>query len=165
MIPRWRRSWDDQTEDLPVDVLPCSNGEYIPPAADAASSGRSWRLADAETERWRRRLGHEPAPVRAHGGGDGHRPVGHRHGRRQPLRAASASPTTPTRPTPATSSTTARPGCETLQNLPGEFIFDVQSHHVDPDGLWRVNNPAIHAFFAAIWPQSSAAARRPARHP
>ena len=32
----------------------------------------------------------------------------------------------------------------------------MQSHHVDPEGLWRVNNPAIHAFFAAIWPQSSA---------
>src|SRR5919202_1858158 len=47
-------------------------------------------------------------------------------------------------------------GKDTLKNLPGEFIFDVQSHHVDPDGMWRVTNPAIHAFFAAIWPQSSA---------
>jgi predicted TIM-barrel fold metal-dependent hydrolase len=48
-----------------------------------------------------------------------------------------------------------RGGLETLSNLPGEFIFDIQSHHVDPDGLWRVNNPAFHAFFAAIWPQAS----------
>src|SRR5919202_108612 len=47
-------------------------------------------------------------------------------------------------------------GKDTLKNLPGEFIFDVQSHHVDPDGMWRTTNPAIHAFFAAIWPQSSA---------
>src|SRR5438309_11273164 len=50
-----------------------------------------------------------------------------------------------------------RHGLETLRNLPGEFIFDVQSHHVDPDGLWRVTNPAIEAFFAAIWPQASPA--------
>ena len=46
-------------------------------------------------------------------------------------------------------------GLSTLANLEGEFIFDVQSHHVDPEGLWRVSNPAIHAFFAAVWPQSS----------
>jgi hypothetical protein len=50
-----------------------------------------------------------------------------------------------------------RKGLETLSNLPGEFIFDVQSHHVDPDGMWRANNPAFHAFFAAIWPQASPA--------
>src|SRR3712207_8150050 len=30
-----------------------------------------------------------------------------------------------------------RKGMETLRNLPGEFIFDVQSHHVDPDAEWR----------------------------
>ena len=48
-----------------------------------------------------------------------------------------------------------RRGKDTLNNLKGEFIFDVQSHHVDPDGLWRVTNPAIHAFFSAVWPQSS----------
>jgi predicted TIM-barrel fold metal-dependent hydrolase len=46
-------------------------------------------------------------------------------------------------------------GMDTLKNLRGEFIFDVQSHHIDPEGIWRVTNPAIHAFFAAIWPQAS----------
>src|SRR5688572_32748388 len=47
-----------------------------------------------------------------------------------------------------------RKGLETVRNLPGEFIFDVQSHHVDPDGMWRVTNPGIHAFFNAVWPQT-----------
>jgi uncharacterized protein len=47
-----------------------------------------------------------------------------------------------------------RKGAESLRNRPGEFIFDVQSHHVDPEGEWRVSNPAIHAFFAAVWPQT-----------
>jgi predicted TIM-barrel fold metal-dependent hydrolase len=48
-------------------------------------------------------------------------------------------------------------GLESVRNLPGEFVFDVQSHHVDPDGMWRVTNPAIEAFFAGVWPQSSPA--------
>jgi len=26
-------------------------------------------------------------------------------------------------------------GLETVSNLPGEFVFDIQSHHVDPDAL------------------------------
>src|SRR4029453_15910934 len=38
--------------------------------------------------------------------------------------------------------------------LRGEFIFDVQSHHVDPDGLWRVSNPAFESFFSTVWPQA-----------
>src|SRR5207244_13532278 len=46
-------------------------------------------------------------------------------------------------------------GLETLRNLPGEFIFDVQSHHVDPHGMWPVTNPAIHASFQAICAQPS----------
>jgi predicted TIM-barrel fold metal-dependent hydrolase len=33
----------------------------------------------------------------------------------------------------------------------------VQSHHVEPDGLWRLTNPAVEAFFAALWPQASPA--------
>ena len=71
--------------------------------------------------------------------------------------ATTAAPTTPRRPTPATSSGTAARASRRCSNLPGEFIFDVQSHHVDPDGMWRVTNPAIDAFFAAVWPQSSPA--------
>ena len=47
-----------------------------------------------------------------------------------------------------------RQGLEAVSNLPGELIFDVQSHHVDPDGLWRVTNPSMHAFFALAWPQA-----------
>lgn len=154
MIPRWRRSWADQNEDLPVDVMPCSNGEYIPLPATAEQRA-IMSLADAESERWRRRLGMS---------------------RRQFVRTAAATAigfwaidmiadtrfgsfgfAHDTATTHACDLEGAGPDrLETLSNLPGEFIFDVQSHHVDPDGLWRVNNPAIHAFFAAVWPQSSA---------
>ena len=65
---------------------------------------------------------------------------------------AQASP--PGARTRATSNGPAPRVWRRVSNLPGEFVFDVQSHHVDPEGMWRVNNPAIHAFFTAVWPQA-----------
>ncbi|HEV7887134.1 MAG TPA: amidohydrolase family protein, partial [Acidimicrobiales bacterium] len=41
-----------------------------------------------------------------------------------------------------------------LGNLPGEFIFDIQSHHVESDGTWRVTNPIMEGFFAGVWSQA-----------
>jgi len=148
-----RRWWPDPTEALPVDVLPCSNGEFVPPPPTARQRA-IMALAEAETERLRRRFGLSrrqfvrTAAAMAVGfwaidlvgrGRFGHYGWAHN-----------------------TATTDAcdlewgeRGGLETIANLPGEFVFDVQSHHVDPDGLWRVSNPALHAFFAAVWPQAS----------
>jgi predicted TIM-barrel fold metal-dependent hydrolase len=148
-----RFSWADMSEDLPVDVLPCSNDEYFPPPPSERQKA-IMSLADSETERVRRRFG----MTRAHfvrtaaataigfwaidvvmGGRFGNYGWAHN-----------------TETTDACDlEWDGKQGVESLSNLPGEFIFDVQSHHVDPDGLWRVGNPAIHAFFAAVWPQSS----------
>src|SRR4051794_6429010 len=141
------------SEDLPVDVMPCSNEEYFPPTPSKEQIG-IMRLADAEVERWRRKFNMS---------------------RRQFVRTAAATvigfwAIDMIQPglfgnygfAHHTATTAAcdlewdgHKGLETLRNLPGEFIFDVQSHHVDPDGMWRVSNPAIEAFFAAIWPQAS----------
>jgi predicted TIM-barrel fold metal-dependent hydrolase len=159
MIPRWRRSWGDQNEDLPVDVMPASNGEYIPPPPTAEQLA-IMRLADAETERWRRRFGMSrrtfvrTAAATAIGfwaidmiGNTRWGNYGYAHN---------------TATTDACDLEWAgRGGLETLDNLEGEFIFDVQSHHVEPDGLWRVTNPAIEAFFAALWPQAGPLGGRP----
>src|SRR5207249_8833812 len=38
-----------------------------------------------------------------------------------------------------------------LTNLPGEFIFDVQSHHVMSDGVWRAALPVHWAVVAGIF--------------
>jgi predicted TIM-barrel fold metal-dependent hydrolase len=150
-----RFSWPDVSEDLPVDVMPCSNEEYFPPPPSREQIG-IMRLADQEVERWRRKFGMS---------------------RRQFVRTAAATvigfwAIDMIRPglfgnygfAHNTATTAAcdlewdgHKGLETLRNLPGEFIFDVQSHHVDPDGMWRVTNPAIEAFFAGIWPQASPA--------
>lgn len=56
------------------------------------------------------------------------------------------------------------PGVQ-LQNLPGELVFNIQSHHVDANGRWRLNNPAFEAFFAAVWPQAGASGGLPGRYP
>jgi hypothetical protein len=141
-------------EDLPLDILPASNDEYFPPPPTREHIGMM-RLANEESERWRRRM---------------------RMSRAQFVRTSAAMAIgfwaiDVIRPgifgnygalAHNTATTDAcdlewagRKGLETLSNLPGEFIFDVQSHHVDPDGLWRVSNPAIEAFFAGVWPQAS----------
>jgi uncharacterized protein len=149
----YRYSWPDLPEDLPVDVLPCSNEEYFPPPPSREQLA-IMKIANAETERWRRKF---------------------RMTRGQFVRTAAATLigfwaidvvrvgrwgnygfAHNTATTDACDlEWDGHTGLETLRNLPGEFIFDVQSHHVDPDGMWRVTNPAIHAFFAAVWPQSS----------
>jgi uncharacterized protein len=147
-----RFSWADMSEDLPVDVMPCSNEEYFPLPPNRSQLA-IMRLANRETERWRRKLGMS---------------------RREFVRTAAATAigfwaidvVTPGmfgnygwaaqagNIDACDLEFDGRKGLATLRNLPGEFILDVQSHHVDPDGMWRVTNPAIHAFFAAVWPQS-----------
>jgi len=152
-LPHWKRSWPDPSEDLPVDILPASNGEYVPREPTQRELDMM-SLANEETERWRRKFGmSRRAFVRTAAATAigfwaidmlGDTRWGH---------YASAHNTDTT--DACDLEWAGKGGLETLDNLEGEFIFDVQSHHVEPDGLWRVTNPAIEAFFAAIWPQAS----------
>jgi predicted TIM-barrel fold metal-dependent hydrolase len=143
-------------EDLPLDILPASNDEYFPPPPTPEHIGMM-RLANEETERWRRRMGMSRAQfVRTSAAMaigfwaiDVIRPgIFGNYGALAHNTATTAA---------CDLEWAGRKGLETVHNLPGEFIFDVQSHHVDPDGLWRVSNPALEAFFAGVWPQSSPA--------
>ena len=52
----YRHSWPDMSEDLPVDVLPCSNDEYFPPEPSREQLA-IMELANRETERMRTRFG------------------------------------------------------------------------------------------------------------
>jgi predicted TIM-barrel fold metal-dependent hydrolase len=150
----YRHSWPDMSEDLPVDVLPCSNDEYFPPPPSREQLA-IMRLADRETERMRRRFsmtrGQFVRTAAATAIGFWAIDVV-RVGRFGTYGWAHNTETTDA----CDLEWDGRKGMESLTNLPGEFIFDVQSHHVDPEGMWRVTNPAIHAFFAAVWPQGSA---------
>ena len=146
-----RFSWPDLSQDLPVDVLPCSNDEYFPPPPSQAQLA-IMDVANRETERWRHKFGMS---------------------RRQFVRTTAATAigfwaidlvrmgrfgnygfAQSGGPDACDLEWAGAKGLETLRNLPGEFIFDVQSHHVDPEGMWRVTNPAFHAFFSAVWPQA-----------
>src|SRR3954452_18349353 len=147
-------SWEDMSEGMPVDVMPCSNDEYFPPVPSAEQIA-IMQLASREAERVRRKFGmSRRAFVRTAAA----TAIGFwaidavRMGEWGNYGWAHNTATT----NACDLEWDGKRGTETLNNLRGEFIFDVQSHHVDPDGMWRVTNPAIHAFFAAVWPQSSA---------
>jgi uncharacterized protein len=148
-VIKWKAHYGDLWEGLPVDVMPVSNGEFLPEAPTAEHIA-IMRLADQETERARARFGMS---------------------RREFVRTAAAfsigvwainqiTGTTWGGYNAYGHNTLTNKACDLenpnaqLNNRPGEFIFDVQSHHVDPNGTWRVTNPAIEAFFAAIWPQA-----------
>ena len=49
----YRHSWADLSEDLPVDVMPCSNDEYFPPPPTKEQIG-IMQLQSREIERYRR---------------------------------------------------------------------------------------------------------------
>jgi len=148
---RWSRSWPKQSEGLPVDVLPASNEEYFPPPPSKEQLA-IMRLANAETERMRRQFGMTRARFVRTAAATA---IGFwaidavRLGKYGNYGFAQVTPQDA-----CDLEWDNRKGAESLRNRPGEFIFDVQSHHVDEEGLWRVNNPAIHAFFAAVWPQT-----------
>ena len=55
-LPHWKRSWPDPSEQLPVDVMPASNGEFMP-NAPTREQVEMMALAERETERWRRKFG------------------------------------------------------------------------------------------------------------
>src|SRR2546423_5108857 len=142
-------------EDLPVDVMPCSNEEYFPFPPTREQLG-IMRLANEETERYRRafRMSRAEFVRTAAAMAIGFWAIDTvRKGVYGSYGWAHNTATT----NACDLEWDGRKGMETLSNLPGEFIFDVQSHHVDPDGMWRVTNPAIEAFFAGVWPQAAPA--------
>src|SRR3954452_4098674 len=150
---KWKRSWPDQWEGLPMDVLPVSNEEYEPVPPTKAQL-TVMHLQDREVERWRRKFNMSRAQfVRSSAA----MAIGF-------WAIDAAMPGTWANFDAKASTATldacdlewpAKGGRDAVENLPGEFVFDIQSHHVDPGAPWRVTNPAIVAFFTALWPQSS----------
>src|SRR3954452_11254829 len=159
MDKRWlRRFFDenDMSENMPVDVLPASNGEFVPPAPTREQQ-LIMRLQDEKAEDLRRTLGQSRREFVRTGValGVGFWAIGQVMGGEWG------------RYVPGASSANANAGVlyhdraddlafpETqLDNLVGEFIFDVQTHHIDSGGRWRVDNPGFHAAFVALWEQS-----------
>lgn len=143
------------SEGMPFDILPASNGEFVPRGATARERAIMC-LQDDEAERSRRRFGMS---------------------RREFVRTAAAysvglwaidllSAGRFGRYAWATGGRTPAacdlefPGAQ-LANLPGEFVFDVQSHHMESDGAWRSNNQYWQAVAAGIFDQASPAGGQP----
>ena len=154
---RWKRSWPDLPEDMPLDVLPASNGEFVP-SAPTADQKAVMALQNEGIEYWRRKFNMS---------------------RRDFVRTAAAMAVgfwafeTVYGGKAHAHNTDTTAACDLefddedfmsnfwLGNKPGEFIFDVQSHHVESDGMWRVTNPGFEAFFTAIWSQAGPLGGRP----
>jgi hypothetical protein len=147
---RWKRSWPELNENLPVDVMPNSNGEFIP-KAPTIEQRAIMQLARAESDRWAQKMGVSRrhflrtgmgmavgfwAINQVRGGKFGHYALAMGDPACKDIEDTDGSPFQ-------------------LDNLPGEWIFDIQTHHIDSAGQWRITNPAMEAFFAAIWSQAS----------
>ncbi|MGH2728721.1 MAG: hypothetical protein ACRDKS_17255, partial [Actinomycetota bacterium] len=158
----WKRSWPDLSEDLPLDVMPYSNGEFFPPEPTVQQK-LIMRLANEESERLRRKMGMSRRQfVRTAAaytvGLWAINQIGLRFGRDA---LADNTETTDA----CDLEWEGASGVATLGNMPGEFIFDIQSHHIDADGLWRVKNPAFEASFAAVWEQAGPLGGTPGMRP
>ena len=131
MHPKFpKKSQQEGFEPMPLDVLPCSNGEFVPPVPTIEQE-KVARIMFEEGERVRRHLGMD---------------------RRSFVRSAAAlavgfwALTGRLRSAGAQSVTAGDIEDDVFQlsNLPGERIFDVQTHHVEGFALsdplpWRDN--------------------------
>jgi uncharacterized protein len=148
-----RDPFEGLPEDLPVDILPASNNEFYPRSANADEL-RIMRVAEAKTEEVRRRTGMSRRDfvrtglAMAIGFWAIDNVAGGKYGR---YALGADLPGDPTAPDMCNMK---YPNVQ-LNNLPGEFIFDVQSHHVESDGIWRAALPVHWAVIAIVFGQVS----------
>jgi uncharacterized protein len=149
LSPRRRRQLD-AAPVLPLPPGPVGNGEFVP-AAPSAVDDKVLRLIHDEVDAAAMRAGMDRRRFLLSAGGvaaslsvfnlvscsgRSHHPL------------ARATPTTGSPPPSGPAGTFTVPpatdvaACEHALSGTGEFIFDVHTHHVMPDGPWRRNAPA-----------------------
>lgn len=152
-----RKNEPDVPEDPAIDVLPASNGEYVPKPPSQKQQA-IMALQNQKIEETRRRFGMSRREfVRTSAAmGIGVWAVNQVTGGLWGQFAwADGTKTTD-------ACDLENPGSQ-LANLPGEFILDTQGHHVDSNGRWRVENPGFEEFLA-LW-TSQAMGRLPGVDP
>lgn len=136
----WKEQWPDPPEDVAIDVLPASNGEYIP-KDPSPQQLKIMALQNEKIEEERRRFGMSRRDfvrtAAAYGIGVWaiDQVTGGRWGR---FAWADGTKTT-------AACDLENPGSQ-LANLPGEFILDTQGHTLDSGGRWRIENPGFEVF-------------------
>ncbi len=179
MTSQWRRARDrepDRRPALPIWPMETSNGEYVPRPPTARDRAVTRAVLDrietaaARTGVDRRRFLTRTGAVAAtltvlNSCASG------RDGDTLPPSSSTSSSSTTSTSTTATSSTTTTPStttepggeyvvpepedaeaCEIALGDQGEFIFDVHTHHVMPDGVWRDEAPRIERMIRNLVP-------------
>ncbi|MGQ0624098.1 MAG: hypothetical protein ACT4PP_05495 [Sporichthyaceae bacterium] len=146
----WKQTWPDISEDVAIDVMPTSNGEYVPKDPTAAQI-RIMALQDEQIEIHRRRFNMDRrAFVRtAAAYSIGIWAINAVSSGRWGSYAFAAE----TVPSASGCTDLENPGAQ-LANLPGEFILDCQGHHLDSQGRWRIENPGFEQFLR-LWASQS----------
>jgi uncharacterized protein len=131
-------------EDPAIDVLPASNGEYVP-KPPSRQQRAIMALQDEKIEECRTRFGMSRREfVRTSAAmGIGVWAINQITGGLWGQFAWADGSKTPN------ACDLENPGSQ-LANLPGEFILDTQGHHVDSNGRWRVENPGFEEFLG-LW--------------
>jgi uncharacterized protein len=161
-MQRKERLLSELSDDLPIDVLPFTNGEYLPHPATPRQEA-IMALQNEKVEEYRRRFGMSRRSfVRSaaamtigiwsigqiSNGRFGHYAFGEEY-EYNPYDAQGRG-----HQKSAKMADLNWPGAQ-LANLPGEFIIDLQSHHLDSGGDWRLRNPRSHLIHAALWSQGT----------
>ncbi|MGH8997962.1 MAG: hypothetical protein ACRDY7_01065 [Acidimicrobiia bacterium] len=148
MAERYKDYWPDPSEAPAFDVMPASNGEYIPKDPTPAQH-RIMALQNEKIEETRRKFGMSrrqfvrTAAAYSIGVWAIDQVTGGPWGR---FAWADGTPTT-------AACDLENPGSQ-LANLPGEFILDTQGHALDSNGRWRTENPGF-ALFLMQWTSQS----------
>ncbi len=175
MTGQWRRERDresDRRPALPIWPFEVSNGEFVPLPPSRRDRVVTQQVLDRlaltadRTNTDRRRFLTRAGAVAASltvfnacaSGREGAIPPPS-----SSVRSTTSSPTTTTTTPPPTTSTD--PGGEYVVPEPedeeacvqelgdqGEFIFDIHTHHVMPDGVWRENAPRIEQMINRLAP-------------
>ncbi len=144
----WKDHMGDASEDVAIDVLPASNGEYVPKDPTPAQL-KIMALQNEKIEEVRRKFGMNRRQfvrtAAAYGIGVWaiDQVTGGKWGR---FAWADGTKTT-------AACDLENPGSQ-LANLPGEFILDTQGHALDSNGRWRTENPGFNAFLMQWTSQS-----------
>jgi uncharacterized protein len=173
MVPRvmWRAHDDDSDGDirLPLGVLPATNGEYVPdlPSRHDHAVEHAARCAADDAAR---RTGMDRRSFLQSAGGIAVvlatidlASCSSSSGRASPPpTSGSTASTAPTGPGGSFSvpHPTDVAACEHALGSRGEFIFDVHTHHVMPNGPWRKNAPDTVGLVLGMVDRDCAAADR-----
>ena len=152
------RSFRQLVEDclpdrLPIDVQPASNGEFVP--RDPTREEKAiMRVAMEECDRQARHHGLSRRRFLQTGAAYAAclAAINHVMGVRGYALAEECVP--PLQNGLGTTFPLDYPDAQ-LNNLAGEFVMDLQTHHVDSGGVWRARNPGQAAFFNVAWSQAS----------